>query len=126
MLVANVVKKDVPTVGPQDDVVSAARRLLECPCGILPVVAADRRGPRMIGLLRYWDALAATYGHGDDAVPVAAAMSPPECTCLDSDSVGLAVRLMRRRHVDALPVLDRDGYLVGVLTFADLVREAAR
>ena len=128
MLVAHVVDRDVPTVSPEADVLSAARRLLECRCGVLPVVVEDGRGVRVVGLLRHRDALAATYGHADGGVgmTVASVMSPAACTCRASDSVGLAVRLLRRSGVDAVPVVDGDGYLVGVLSFADLVREAAR
>jgi CBS-domain-containing membrane protein len=125
MLVEHVVSRNVPTARPEDDVISAARRLLECRCGLLPVVVGDGRGARMVGLLRYRDAFAATYGRADET-PVAAAMSPAVCTCRASDSLGLAVRLLRRSGMEALPVLDGEGYLVGVLSFADLMWEAAR
>jgi CBS domain-containing protein len=127
MLVANVVNKNVPTVRAEDDVVSAVGRLLDCRFGALPVVAQDDRGARVVGLLRYRDAFAATYGRAEPgAVPVAAAMSPAPPTCRASDSLGIALRMLRRSGVDALPVLDGDGYLVGVLSFADLVRDTAR
>jgi CBS domain-containing protein len=128
MLVAHVVDRNVPTVHPEDDVLSAARRLLECRSGVLPVVAEDGRGARVVGLLRCRDAFAATYGRADgsDSLRVAAAMSPAVTTCRASDSLGIAVRVLRRSGMDAVPVLDGDGYLVGVLSFADLVREAAR
>ena len=128
MLVAHVVNRDVPRVRAGDDVFAAARRLLECRCGVLPVVEEDEHGARVVGMLRYRDAFAATYGRPDQSttMPVAAAMSPPACTCRASDSLGLAVRLLRRSGAEALPVVDGEGYLVGVLSFADLVRDAAR
>jgi CBS domain-containing protein len=129
MLVGNLVTRNVPTVRPQDDVLSAARRLLECASGILPVVVEDDRGARVVGLLRYEDAFAATYGsraERPDEMPVAAAMSPAQYTCRASDSLGLALRLLRRSRFDSLPVLDGEGYFVGVLSLAELVREAAR
>jgi CBS domain-containing protein len=128
MLVAHVVDRNAPTVHPEDDMLSAARRLLECRSGVLPVVAEDEHGARVVGLLRCRDAFTATYGRSDgsDRLPVAAAMSPAVSTCRASDSLGLAVRVLRRSGLEALPVLDGDGYLVGVLSFADLVREAAR
>jgi CBS domain-containing protein len=129
MLVGNLVTRNVPTVRPQDDVLSAARRLLECSSGVLPVVVEDDRGARVVGLLRYEDAFAATYGsraERPDEMPVATAMSPPQYTCRASDSLGLALRLLRRSRFDALPVLDGEGYFVGVLSLAELVREAAR
>ena len=128
MLVAHVVDRNAPTVHPDDDMLSAARRLLECRSGVLPVVAEDGHGARVVGLLRCRDAFTATYGRSDgsDRLPVAAAMSPAVSTCRASDSLGLAVRVLRRSGLEALPVLDGDGYLVGVLSFADLVRAVAR
>lgn len=128
MLVEHVVDRNVLTVHPDDDMRSAARRLLECRSGVLPVVAEDGRGARVVGLLRYRDAFTATYGRSDgpDPMTVAAAMSPAVPACRASDSLGLAVRVLRRSGMEAVPVVDGDGYLVGVLSFADLVREAAR
>jgi CBS domain-containing protein len=126
MLVGHVVNRSVPTAHPGDDVRSAARMLLECRCGVLPVVEEDGRGPRVVGLLGYRDAFAATYPRSDTAaIPVAAAMSAPRCTCRASDSLGLALRLLRRTGTEAVAVVDGDGYLVGVLSLADLVRDAA-
>jgi CBS domain-containing protein len=128
MLVASIVDRNAPAVRAGDDIRSAARRLAESRCGVLPVVAEDERGARVVGLLRYRDAFAAIYGCADGAaaMSVASAMSPAVCTCRTSDSLGHAVRLLRRSGMEAVPVLDGDGYLVGLLSFADLVRDAAR
>ncbi len=128
MLVAHVVRRDVATVHPEDDVLAAARRLLESPGGVVPVVVDDDRGARMVGIVDFQDAVAATYGSRADppgSMRVERAMSAPSCTCRASDSLGLALRLLRRSHAEALPVVDGDGYLVGVLSLADLVRQAA-
>ena len=124
MLVGQVVNRNVLTARPGDDVLTAARRLLKCRCGVLPVVVEDERGARVVGLLRDRDAFAATYDRTDPPA-VAAVMSAPACTCRASDSLGVAVRPLRRSGMDAVPVLDAEGYLVGVLSFADLVRDAA-
>src|SRR5687768_1618752 len=59
MLVASVVNRNVPTAHVDDEVFSAARLLLQCRCGILPVVADDAHGARVVGLLRDRDAFAA-------------------------------------------------------------------
>jgi CBS domain-containing protein len=123
MLVASVVNRNVSRVRADDDVASAVGPLLDSRIGVLPVVAEDGRGARVVGMLRCRDAFAATYGGGEPAtLPVAAAMSPAPSTCRASDSLGMALRKMRRGGIDALPVLDGDGYLVGVLSFADLMR----
>src|SRR5436190_13039601 len=118
MLVAHVVNRKVATVHPDDDVFSAVGRLLDCRCGVVPVVVDDARGARVVGVLRDRDAFAVTYGRTDRpmAVPVSAAMSTDVCTCRASDSFGLAVRRLRRSGMDAVPVLDGEGYLVGMLS----------
>ena len=128
MLVGTVVNRDVPRAHLDLDVRSAARLLLECRCGVLPVVANDAGGARVVGVLRYRDAFAATYdgdeGHG--SMPVAAAMRPAASTCRATDSLGVGLRQLRRSGDDAVPVLDDQGYLIGMLSFPDLVRVAAR
>jgi len=88
----------------------------------------EKRDARVVGLLRCRDAFIASYGraNGTDALPVAAAMSPaaPPAACpTRSDSQGGG---LRRSGIEAVPVLDANGYLVGVLSFADLMRAAAR
>ena len=124
MLVGSIVDRDVPTAHPEGDVRSAARLLLQCRCGVLPVVADDNGGARVVGVLRYRDAFTATYdgdeGHG--SMPVAAVMRPAMTTCRATDSLGVGLRRLRRSGDDAVPVLDDRGYLVGMLSFPDLVR----
>jgi CBS domain-containing protein len=127
MLVANVVTRNVPMARPELDVVSATRLLLQSRCGVLPVVAHDGGGERVIGVLRYRDAFAATYD-GDaerSSMPVAAAMSSV-ASCRATDSLGVGLRKLRRSGSEAVPVVDDEGHLVGMLSFADLVRGAAR
>jgi CBS-domain-containing membrane protein len=95
---------------------------------VLPVVADDDGGRRVVGLLRYREAFAATYD-GDErhaAMPVTAVMTPTTSTCRATDSLGVGLRQLRRSGDDAIPVLDDHGYLVGMLSFPDLIRVAAR
>ena len=127
MLIAHVVSRNVPVARPELDVLSAARLLLDSRCGVLPVVAEDAGGARVVGVLRYRDAFAATYDRDAEhsAMPVAAAMSPPVSTCRATDSLGVGLRMLRRSGTDAVPVVDEDGYLIGMLSFAELLRAAA-
>jgi CBS domain-containing protein len=128
MLVGTVVARDVPTVHPEIDVRSAARVLLQCHCGVLPVVADEEGGARVVGVLRYRDVFAATYDRDEAhaSMPVAAAMTTTISTCRITDSLGVGLRQLRRNGDDAVPVLDDQGYLVGMLSFPDRVRGAAR
>ena len=126
MLVETVVSRDVPTARPELDVRSATHLLLQCRCGVLPVVANDGRGARVVGLLHYRDAFAATYDRDEQhgAMPVAAIMRPATSTCRTTDSLGVGLRQLRRNGDDAVPVVDDQGYLVGMLSFPDLIRVA--
>jgi CBS domain-containing protein len=126
MLVASVVTRNVPRARPDLDVGSATRLLLQSHCGVLPVVARDAGGERVVGVLRYRDAFAATYDGdaGRSSMPVATAMAPV-ATCRATDTLGVGLRKLRRSGNDAVPVVDDEGYLVGMLSFADLVRDAA-
>ena len=127
MLVAHVVDRNVPTVHPEDDILSAARRLLECRSGVLPV------GSRRSGALVSSACCAAGT---PSSPPTAAPMVPTPCRSRPRcrrrlhlphvDSLGLAGRGLRRSGIEAVPVLDANGYLVGVLSFADLMRAAPR
>jgi len=53
---------------------------------------------------------------------VADAMSAPAITAPPEMTVSEAAALTERHRVKRLPVVDRDGYLIGVISRADLVR----
>ena len=53
-------------------------------------------------------------------------MAAASCTCRDTDSLGVGVRQLRRSGDDAVPVVDERGYLIGMLSFPDLVRAGDR
>ena len=47
----------------------------------------------------------------------------PKVICIDADEPILkAVRLMLQNHVSGLPVLDKEGELVGIVTEGDFLR----
>jgi len=57
---------------------------------------------------------------------VGEAMTAPAATIGPERPVAAAAALMLEREVNRLPVVDRDGLLVGIVTRADLVRAFAR
>jgi CBS domain-containing protein len=51
---------------------------------------------------------------------------PPCTTCVSPDSeIQMVARAMARGSTDAVPVVDRDGRLVGIVTGSDVVRAVA-
>jgi CBS domain-containing protein len=113
----------------------ASRLMSENGVGAVPVV--DGRG-HVIGLLSEADLLLRTEDGGSRkrldisrhrapasehlATMVGDAMSGPVATIVPTASVGEAARLMRRRHVRHLPVVDADGRLRGIVSRSDLLR----
>ena len=61
----------------------------------------------------------------DDAVSVREAMTGPPITVDHDVSVDVARTLMAEHDVRRLPVIERDGRVVGVISRTDLVRVAA-
>lgn len=101
----------------------AAARLRHLPVvdhgGVLVGIISDRdlRGP-MIG--------------SDDPRPVPAADAPVESimtrevvTARSDDEVGVAARAIVSHRVGAVPVIDSDGRLIGILSFVDVLRRLA-
>ena len=61
-----------------------------------------------------------------NALTAADAMTSPALTIPWNRSVSAAARMMVERDINRLPVLDRNGVLIGIVTRADLVRAFSR
>ena len=125
MKVEQIMNRDVKTCRPQDSLNKAAQIMWEEPCGAVPVVN-DQRRP--IGLLTDRDICMAAYTQGRPLkeMRVEIAMSHKVVSCTTEDELGSAAQLMRQKRTRRLPVIDRDGALVGLLSLDDLACEAAR
>jgi CBS domain-containing protein len=125
MKVEQIMNRDVKSCRPQDSLSSAAQIMWEQPCGALPVVDD---GYRPIGFLTDRDICMAAYTQGKPLAElrVEIAMSRKVVTCRADDDLSKAAALMRQSHTRRIPVIDRDGMLVGLLTLDDLACEAAR
>ncbi len=110
------------------DVLSEAARILwEDDCGVVPVIASDGSN-RLIGIVTDRDLCMAAYTQGRRLaeLPVSTAMSSDPVTCAPSNTLEDAAAAMRRAQVRRLPVVDEAGQVLGILSLADLAREAAR
>jgi CBS domain-containing protein len=142
MKVQDVMTKDVVTVGPRTPLKEVARLLIDRRVSGVPVVdddgtvvgvvsegdilvkERDRPGPAsLLGHLLDWDD-ADRARH--DARDAADAMTAPAVTIRPARAVSEAAALILDRHVNRLPVVDKNGQLVGIVTRADLVRAFAR
>lgn len=125
MLVEELMTVAPATCTPEDSMNRAARIFWEHDCGCVPVVDAEQH---VLGMLTDRDVCIAAYTQGRrlEEMVVRSAMSPVVHTCLDTDSVEQAERIMRTNRVRRLPVLDDRRQLVGVLSLHDIAQAAAK
>lgn len=121
MLVKDVMKAPVLTVGPETTLDEAYRLLLERSIRHLPVV----EGGRLVGIITDRDIRLATShlnpkGPCPGCTQVGEVMTKGVVTAHPLDPVEEAARVMRERKIGCLPVLEREA-VVGIVTGIDLL-----
>jgi CBS domain-containing protein len=93
--------------------------------GLVPVVSDD--GRKLIGVLTDRDIVLKVVAHGRDpkSTVVTEVMSSSPVTCLPQESVEAVMELMASRQVRRIPIVDRDGVLVGIVAQADVATRIA-
>jgi CBS domain-containing protein len=126
MKVEQLMTKQVDACYPDHTLNDAARVMWERDCGFVPIVDGPSR--RVVGILTDRDTCMAAYtrGHALWQIRIGDVMSKAVQACHPSDLVSEAEAVMRRARVHRLPVVDEAGQLLGVISLADIAREAAR
>jgi CBS domain-containing protein len=127
MKVEQLMTKAVSTCAPGDSLAEAARIMWERDCGVVPIVQ-DAGNPRVVGILTDRDVCMAAYTKGLPLgeIRIRDVMSTRVASCRPGDDVREAEQVMRRSRVHRLPVLDDADQILGVISLADIAREAAR
>jgi len=125
MTVEEIMKKNVATCMPNDDLVRIATRMRSRGCGFLPVV--DERGI-VVGVVTDRDVcLTVAARHTLSRAAAKDVMSHPVFGCFAEDNAATALATMVTHHVRRLPVLDKaHGHLKGVLSLDDLAAAPPR
>jgi CBS domain-containing protein len=115
--------RDAAACHPDDTMADAARIMWEKDCGVVPVVDDGRR---VVGIVTDRDICMAalTQGRMLAGMRVRDAMQAPVHCCTESDTRPQIHALMREYQVRRLPVVDRDGRLLGVVSLNDLAMDA--
>lgn len=126
MLVGDLMTKTVRCCGPHDSLDTAAHELWDGDCGALPVVDGAER--RVVGMLTDRDICMGTHFRGRPLgqIQVERVMSGNVHSCHPGDEVSSAQAVMKSAQVRRLPVVDDAGQLLGVISLADIAREAGR
>lgn len=110
------------TATPDDDVATVARWMRDEDAGALPVV----EGERLVGMLTDRDVVVRVVAEGRDpaSTRVGEVASRRLVTIDPQQGADEALRLMAQHQVRRLPVVEEDGKLVGMVSQADMAREA--
>ncbi len=94
-------------------------------CGSLPVVD-EGNGGRVIGMITDRDVTIRLVAKGRNPLELSAAscMSTPVVTVRADETLGNCCRLMEQRKVRRLPVVDDAGRCIGIVSQADIARNA--
>lgn len=124
--VEQLMTKEVRACEPHDSLAVAAHMMWDADCGAVPVVSGE--GRRVVGMITDRDICMAGYFQGRplDQIPVESVMSQSVHACHPADELAEAEVTMRSARVRRLPVVDDSGQLLGMLSLADLAREAGR
>ncbi len=119
MFVREVMTRHAATIGADETLESAARKMKELGVGALPVL--DRG--QLSGIVTDRDLTVRAVATGADParMQVREAMTPQVIACREDDEVEEAARRMEERAVRRIMVLDREGDLSGMLSVDDLV-----
>lgn len=122
MDVDEVMTLDPPVCLPEDSLERAASLLGRVGIGCVPVIK-DEASREVVGVLTRADVERARVEAGSRAAaPVARVMSDAPRTCWPEDSLEAALAVMRAYGVSRLPVVDVGARLLGVVSYADLLR----
>jgi CBS-domain-containing membrane protein len=127
MRVENLMSRQIATCTPQDSLEHAARLMWDHDCGFLPVCTTNGSS-RLLGVITDRDICmcALFQGKALHELQFDAAMAREVLTCKPHDSLIDAEAKMSEEQIRRLPVVSDDGTLLGIVSMADLAREAAR
>lgn len=123
MAVGEICNREVVIAKKALSVVDAAQLMRQHHVGDL-VVVEERNGRRHpVGIVTDRDIVVEVVAAGvnPDALKVGDIMGPEVATVRESEGLFEALRYMRDKGVRRMPVVDRDGGLVGILTLDDLL-----
>jgi CBS domain-containing protein len=119
MKVKELMTTDVKRCSPDTNLAAAAKIMWEGDCGAVPVTDEN---DRVIGIITDRDICiaAATRPRTEGEIPAKELISNELYTCTPDDEVRAALGTMKARKVRRLPVVDRAGRLVGIVSIHDI------
>jgi len=122
MQLKEIMTRGVDVIAPDATVRDAAQKMKQRDIGPVPVCD----GERLVGMLTDRDITIRVVADGRDpaTTPVREAMTADVLYCFEDQDVAEARRLMAEQQVRRLPVLNRNNWLVGMVSLGDLAVDA--
>jgi L-aspartate semialdehyde sulfurtransferase len=114
--VLDIMDKSVITISETEEITAAAKKLLKGETNHLPVV--NKKG-ELVGIVTTFDISKAVANPGK-AHYVKDIMKTKVITATPDESVDIAVQKLEQYNISALPVVDREHHVLGILTAMDL------
>lgn len=126
MKAREIMTKDPVCCTPDDTVQQAARLMAEHDCGCIPVVS-EASSRKIIGTITDRDIAVRCTSEGKSPdTMVRDVMSANPACCGEDDDVKDIERVMSDRQVRRVPIVDREGCCIGMVSQADLARAEDR
>ena len=124
MQVREIMTKDVTALAPAATIAEVAQNMRYLNVGSIPLVQNDR----LVGVITDRDIVVRVLAEGGDpeTTPVGEICSRELTTIEPTASVGEAVRLMREKAIRRLPVVDNEGFVMGIVSIGDVAVERDR
>ncbi|MGC8816302.1 MAG: CBS domain-containing protein [Candidatus Hadarchaeum sp.] len=116
--VEEIMTKNVITVETEEPVFSMVKKMINKNVECLPVTKAGK----LKGLITFRDVIRKVVYEGKDPKKIKAkdVMTKSVVTCYNDATVLDVVKLMKNKRLRRIPVIDREGNLVGLVTNFDL------
>ena len=116
--IEEIMNKEVATAKPDDHLVDAAKTMLERKIGCVVVVEREK----VVGIVTESDLIrCAASGFDPNYKLVKDVMNSPPVTCTPQAPVEEAYAHMRKNNIRHLPIVGKEGTLVGIVTMKDLI-----
>ena len=118
MQLREVMTRHIEEIRPDANLKEAAEKMRSMDIGALPVCENDR----LVGMLTDRDIAIRAVADGRDPMQtcVRDAMSAGTVFCYEDDDVSEAARIMEQKQIRRLPVFNRQGRAVGIVSLGDL------
>jgi CBS domain-containing protein len=122
----DVMTREPASCQPTDSLVRVAQIMKSHDVGAVPIV--DGASRKLVGMVTDRDIAikAVATGRASEAATVRDVMSTDVVTCGEDEDIQVAVSRMAERQVRRIPVADKNGVLVGIISQADIATRVQR